>query len=58
MLRRALRERRLTHDGAAELIGVRQSTVTRWLLGQRKPCLAVAVQVRDVFGVPVESWAA
>ena len=44
------------HD-VAEAMWVNDSTVCRWLTGERSPGLEMAVALERRLGVPVEAWA-
>lgn len=40
----------------ARRCGVARSTVGHWITGVRKPCDAHRVILRDVYGVPIDTW--
>ena len=49
----------MTDGEFAERLGVRQSTVWRWVHGKRIPTIAWALRIRDETSgaVPIEGWA-
>jgi plasmid maintenance system antidote protein VapI len=55
LLREWMDGRGLKQEGAAALLGTRQSNVSAWLRGSR-PSLSWALKLRADAGVPVESW--
>ena len=37
-------------------VPVKQSTVNRWLYGERRPSLGIVVQFADLFRIPARAW--
>jgi len=37
-------------------LGVRRSTVCRWLSGERKPSLEMALRLKAVLGISPDTW--
>ena len=57
MLVAAMERAQLSSRDVAELFLVNDSTVSRWLTGERTPGLEMAVAIERRLGVPVEAWA-
>jgi transcriptional regulator with XRE-family HTH domain len=45
-----------SHAEIAERIGYDKSLVTRWVTGERKPTIAQAQKLDDVYGIPAGAW--
>ena len=56
-LRKALVNRGLGQDAAAQLLGVPREYVTRWLNGSCLPSLENAIKLENEFGIGVRRWA-
>lgn len=56
LLRRWRERKGLSQETAAEKLGVRQATLSRYESGARAPRLPEALRIRDVAGVPLEAW--
>ena len=35
---------------------LRPGAISRWLFGDHRPSLPLAIQLRDLIGIPVEAW--
>ena len=57
MLRAWLKEERRSQQWLAEQIDNSQTNISAWIIGPRPPPLEVALAIREVTGIPVESWA-
>jgi len=56
LLRLAVTSVRGKQAALAKLLGVEQSTVSRWVNGERSPERREAVRLQSEFGIPIESW--
>lgn len=56
-LREWLDRARLNQQEFAKMIEMDPSTLTKILLGSRRPTLNAAVQIADITGIPVDAWA-
>lgn len=45
-----------SHAEIAERTGYDKSLVTRWVTGERKPTVAQAQKLDDVYGIPAAAW--
>jgi len=55
-LRRALRQRQLTLEDAADLLGAGTQTVWQWVHGVRRPSLRWAAAIETEFGIGYRTW--
>lgn len=55
LLREWMETRNIRQEGAAAVLGTRQSNVSAWLRGS-KPSLEWALRLREATGIPVEAW--
>jgi transcriptional regulator with XRE-family HTH domain len=46
----------LTQRDVAEALGTTTQMVQHWMRGRHTPSLVIAVRIRDLAGIPVESW--
>jgi transcriptional regulator with XRE-family HTH domain len=53
-----LKSEAITQAGFADRLGVKQSTVSKWCAGDKRPGLDMAVKIEAATGgaVPVDSW--
>ena len=51
-----LAERAWSQGEAARAIGAKAGVVPRWLYGDTRPSWDWASKLRDLFGIPLESW--
>jgi transcriptional regulator with XRE-family HTH domain len=56
MAKKALQKKGWSQRMLADHLGVTSGAVSRWLAGERFPCLAQAVRLREALGVPEEVW--
>lgn len=56
LLALALQARGLSQNRANKLLGTASGMMARWLYGDRRPSLAMAVRCLELFGIPVEAW--
>lgn len=54
-LREWMKKNGQTQKQFGALVGAQQASVSTWLLG-RPPSLPYALRIRDLTGIPVESW--
>lgn len=45
-----------SHAEIAERTGYDKSLVTRWITGERKPTVAQAQKLDDIYGIPAAAW--
>lgn len=57
-LQEALNERGWTQNELARQLETSSAVVSRWLTGQRRPELEMAVRLQRLLGISVESWIA
>lgn len=56
LLWKKLEERGLTQGQAERLIGTHPGLLNRWLYGERRPGLKLALDIERIFGVPAITW--
>lgn len=56
-LREELSRRGLSQNKLAADLGQSSGIVSRWCNGLRQPPLAMILRMRDLLGIPVDSWA-
>jgi transcriptional regulator with XRE-family HTH domain len=55
-LRERLDEKGWNQTRLSDELGIRDSTVSRWLSGERSPSRDMACRIEAVLGIPVEAW--
>jgi transcriptional regulator with XRE-family HTH domain len=56
LLSQEIKRRKLSHAQVAEKIGCTRALVTMWISGAARPIYEKMIQLRDVFGIPLEAW--
>lgn len=56
VLGRFLDDRPITQEAFADLVGVEQCTVSKWVKKRATPSLKAAIAIERETGIPVESW--
>lgn len=52
IIKQIMIENKLSQDGLAKILGVNQTTVSQWLLGNKKPSFDNIYQIYLKFGIP------
>ena len=56
LVRAAMAKHKFTHHALADTINVNAGRLSRLLSGRSRATLAEAIALRDLLGVPVDSW--
>ena len=53
-IKELMKEEQLTQSGLAEKIGIKQNTISAWLLGKKEPSIRSLWLVADYFNVDID----
>jgi plasmid maintenance system antidote protein VapI len=58
LLKKALDDRQMTQGQLRRRIGAPTGAISRWIRGERRPGLNMAVRLERELGIPVDAWSA